>query len=148
VVEPGKPRETRVFNGKTYLMETALTGDVAILRAYKADKAGNCVLRYTTKSFGPAMAKAAKVTIVEAENIVEVGEIGPDEVDVPSIYVDRIVPATAEKKIEFRTLRTNGDEKEDLTSPKNKAQEKRNRIARRAAQELKQGFYVNLGVGE
>ncbi|KAI3396072.1 hypothetical protein diail_489 [Diaporthe ilicicola] len=151
VLEGGRPRETRIFGGKTYLMETALPGDVAILRAWKADKAGNCVFRYTTKAFGPIMAKAARLTIVEAEHIVETGEIDPNDVDLPGIFVDRIVPATAEKQIDILKLR----EEENGGSAgggagkaaSNPAQEKRNRIARRAAKELKDGFYVNLGVG-
>ncbi|KUI60209.1 Succinyl-CoA:3-ketoacid coenzyme A transferase 1, mitochondrial [Cytospora mali] len=148
VLEPGRPRETRIFNGKTYLMETALDGDVAILRAWKADKAGNCVFRYTTKAFGPIMAKAAKLTIVEAENIVEVGEIDPNDVDLAGIYVDRIVPATEEKHVEMLKLREeNKGSGSDVTKAANPAQEKRNRIARRAAKELKHGYYVNLGVG-
>lgn len=147
VLEGGRPRETRIFGGKTYLMETALPGDVAILRAWKADKAGNCVFRYTTKAFGPIMAKAARLTIVEAENIVETGELDANEVDLPGIFVDRIVPATAEKQIDILKLReeeSGGDGGAAAVSP---AQEKRNRIARRAAKELKDGFYVNLGVG-
>ncbi|ROV90131.1 hypothetical protein VPNG_09802 [Cytospora leucostoma] len=147
VLEPGRRREARVFDGKTYLMETALGGDVAILRAWKADKAGNCVFRYTTKAFGPIMAKAARLTIVEAENIVEIGDIDPNDVDLPGIFVDRIVPATEEKRIETLNLREEsggGGEAPRAVSP---AQERRNRIARRAAKELKHGYYVNLGVG-
>ncbi|KKY35993.1 putative coenzyme a [Diaporthe ampelina] len=149
VLEGGRPRETRIFDGKTYLMETALPGDVAVLRAWKADKAGNCVFRYTTKAFGPIMAKAARLTIVEAEQIVEIGEIDPNDVDLPGIFVDRIVPATAEKQIDILKLREEQGGAGDgggaaAVSP---AQEKRNRIARRAAKELKDGFYVNLGVG-
>lgn len=92
------------------------------------------------------MAKAAKVTIVEAEEIVEVGAIGSEEVDLPGIFVDRIVPATAKKHVEILKLRSEG-EVEGLKSPKTADLERRNRIAKRAAQELKQGFYVNLGVG-
>ncbi|KAJ5722719.1 3-oxoacid CoA-transferase subunit B [Penicillium malachiteum] len=146
VLESGKPRETRDFNGKKYLMETALTGDVAILRAWKADEAGNCVFRYTTKAFGPIMAKAATLTIVEAENIVPVGSIEPNDVDLPGIFVDRIVPATDDKHVEIKKLRESetGSAGE---SAKNEAQIQRERIGRRAAKELKQGFYVNLGVG-
>ncbi|KAM5381846.1 hypothetical protein ACJZ2D_002836 [Fusarium nematophilum] len=145
VVERGRKRETREFNGRTFLMETALQGDVAILRASKADKEGNCVFRYTTKAFGPLMAKAAKLTIVEAEEIVEVGAIQPNEVDLPGIFVDRIVPSTEEKKIEVLKTREEGD----AGPPKatSEAQERRSRIARRAAKELKPGYYVNLGVG-
>lgn len=145
VVEHGKPRETREFNNKTYLMETAITGDIAILRAWKADEAGNCVFRYTTKAFGPIMAKAADLTIVEAENIVPVGSINPNDVDLPGIFVNRIVPATDPKSIEIKKLRSTDDAKSDSTDP---AVLQRNRIARRAAKELKQGYYVNLGVGE
>lgn len=146
VVEYGRPRETRIFGGRPFLMETALHGDVAILRAWKADKAGNCVFRYTTKSFAPLMAKAAKVSIVEAENIVEVGEIDPNDVDLPGIYVDRIVPATESSQVEILKTRA-ADGGKDVEAAKSPAQEKRNRIARRAAKELKHGYYVNLGVG-
>ncbi|KAK1996660.1 coenzyme A transferase [Colletotrichum falcatum] len=147
VKERGRERESREFNGKTYLMETALTGDVAILRAWKADTAGNCVFRYTTKAFGPIMAKAATVTIVEAENIVEAGAIDPNDVDLPGIFVDRIVPSTAEKNIEILKTRPEGAGGEGPAKPHNSAQERRDRIARRAAKELHEGFYVNLGVG-
>lgn len=93
------------------------------------------------------MAKAATLTIVEAENIVPIGSIDPNDVDLPGIFVDRIVPATDEKHIELRKLRepetgaTNG-------SAKDAAQIERERIGRRAAKELKPGYYVNLGVGE
>ncbi|KAF7593029.1 hypothetical protein BBP40_012116 [Aspergillus hancockii] len=146
VLEQGKPRETRVFNGKTYLMETALTGDVAILRAWKVDEAGNCVFRYTTKAFSPLVAKAALLTIVEAENVVPVGSIDPDDVDLPGIFVDRIVPATAKKTIEIKKLRFD-DDASASNSTKDTEMTQRNRIAKRAAKELKPGFYVNLGVG-
>ncbi|KAF2183716.1 3-oxoacid CoA-transferase [Zopfia rhizophila CBS 207.26] len=145
VIGYGTPRETREFNGRTYLMERALTGDVAILRAWKVDEAGNCCFRYTTKAFGPIMAKAARLTIVEAENIVPIGTLNPNDIDLPGIFVDRIVPATAEKHIEIKKLQ------QPLESGKvselNEAVARRNRIARRAAKELKHGYYVNLGVG-
>ncbi|KAK7398262.1 hypothetical protein QQX98_012375 [Neonectria punicea] len=148
IVEKGRKRETREFNGRTFLMETSLTGDVAILRAWKADTEGNCVFRYTTKAFGPIMAKAAKLTIVEAENIVEVGSIDPNDVNLPGIYVDRIVQSTEEKRIEVLKLRDDGAPKASGSAkPTSEAQEKRIRIAKRAAKELKQGYYVNLGVG-
>ena len=146
VVEKGSPREIRMFKGKQYMMEEALTGDVAILRAWKVDEAGNCRFRYTTKAFGQIMAKAATVTIVEAEEIVPVGAIAPDDIDLPGIFVDRIVPATAEKTIEIRKLRQPTTTRDEQT-PKNDSEARRNRIARRAARELKQGYYVNLGVG-
>jgi 3-oxoacid CoA-transferase len=144
VLETGKPRETRVFNGKIYGMETALPGDVAILRAWKVDETGNCQFRYTSKAFGQIMAKAAKITIVEAENIVKVGEIHPDNVHLPGIYVDRIVPSTVEKRVEIRKLRADGNASGE---GKSDALIRRERIAKRTAKELKHGYYVNLGVG-
>lgn len=93
------------------------------------------------------MAKAATLTIVEAENIVPIGSIDPNDVDLPGIFVDRIVPATDEKHIEIKKLRESeqGDANESKKDP---AQIQRERIGRRAAKELKQGYYVNLGVGE
>jgi 3-oxoacid CoA-transferase len=101
--------------------------------------------RYTTKAFGPIMGKAATMTIVEAEEIVPVGSINPDEVDLPGIFVNRIVPATAEKHIEIKKLRSSDDGASKKAESPEIAQ--RNRIAKRAAKELKKGFYVNLGVG-
>ncbi|KAF2265249.1 3-oxoacid CoA-transferase [Lojkania enalia] len=146
VIGYGTPREVREFNGRKYLMETALTGDVAILRAWKVDEAGNCIFRYTTKAFGPIMAKAARLTIVEAEEIVPIGALNPNDVHLPGIFVDRIVPATAPKHIEIKRLR-----RPSLESGKplgqNDAAARRYRIAKRAAKELKHGYYVNLGVG-
>ncbi|RMY35460.1 hypothetical protein D0866_04590 [Hortaea werneckii] len=145
VIEPGKPRETRIFDGKVYNMETAIKGDVAIFRAHKVDEAGNCQFRYTTQSFAPLMAKAAKVAIVEAEHIVPVGELKSEEIDLPGVYVDRIVQATEDKIIEIEKLRSNEDLEE--VGKKDPALARRNRIAKRAAKELKPGYYVNLGVG-
>ncbi|KAH8762815.1 hypothetical protein BGZ57DRAFT_572257 [Hyaloscypha finlandica] len=145
ILEKGKPRETRIFDGKVYGMETAIKGDLAILRAWKVDEAGNCQFRYTTKAFGQVMGKAAKVTIVEAENIVPVGDIHPDNVHLQGIYVDRIVPSTVEKVIEIRKMKEVEGEAED--GEKSEALLRRERIARRTSKELKHGYYVNLGVG-
>ncbi|KAI0908304.1 succinyl-CoA:3-ketoacid-coenzyme A transferase [Ustulina deusta] len=143
VLEKGRPRETRIFNGKSYVMETALGGDVAILRAWKVDEAGNCVFKYTTKTYAGLMAKAARLAIVEAENIVPIGSIDPDSVDLPGIFIDRIVPATAAKTAEVLRL---APPKNGTAGP-GAAADSRTRIARRAARELKDGYYVNLGVG-
>ena len=102
---------------------------------------------YTTKAFGQIMAKAAKVTIVEAENIVPVGEIHPDNVHLQGIYVNRIVPATVNKTIEIRKLKEVQGQSGDAAK-RSDSQLRRERIAKRTAKELKNGFYVNLGVGE
>lgn len=143
ILEPGKPRETRIFNNKQYVMETAITGDVAILRAHKVDESGNCVFKYTTKTYAPIMAKAARLSIVEAEEIVPVGTLDPDNVDLPGIFIDRIVPATSAKEIEVKKIVS----KQGAPVDDSPAQARRNRIARRAAKELQDGYYVNLGVG-
>ena len=104
IVAEGK--ETREFNGKHYVMETALMADVSLVKAWKADTAGNLVFRKTARNFNPACAMAGKVCVAEVEEVVEVGAIDPDHVHLPGIYVDRIVVnATPEKRIEQRTVR-------------------------------------------
>ncbi|KAI4742890.1 succinyl-CoA:3-ketoacid-coenzyme A transferase-like protein [Aureobasidium sp. EXF-12298] len=149
VAEAGTPRETRVFEGKTYNMERAIKGDVAVLRAWKVDEAGNCRFRYTTQAFGVLVAKAAKLSIVEAEEIVPVGSIHPDDVHLPGIYIDRIIKATAEKGIEARMTRASEETSTESIPAKEKspALVRRERIAKRASKELHNGMYVNLGVG-
>ncbi|MEN1972207.1 CoA transferase subunit A [Luteimonas sp. MJ204] len=107
VVAEGK--ETREFDGKHYVMETALVADVALVKAWKADRAGNLVFRKTARNFNPACAMAGKVCVVEVEALVETGSIDPDQVHLPGIYVDRIVVnTTPEKRIEQRTVREGG----------------------------------------
>ena len=104
VVAEGK--ETREFGGKHYVMETALVADVSLVKAWKADRAGNLVFRKTARNFNPACAMAGKVCVAEVEEVVEVGAIDPDQVHLPGIYVDRIVHnLTPEKRIEQRTVR-------------------------------------------
>ncbi|MGY1425752.1 CoA transferase subunit A [Lysobacter sp. A289] len=104
VVAEGK--ETREFDGKHYVMETALKADVSLVKAWKADPSGNLVFRKTARNFNPAVAMAGAVCIVEVEEIVELGAIDPDHVHLPGIYVDRIVHnPTPEKRIEQRTVR-------------------------------------------
>jgi 3-oxoacid CoA-transferase subunit A len=101
-----KGKEVRDFDGRTYVMERALKADFALIHAWKADRWGNLVFRKTARNFNPMMATAAVVTIVEAEHIVEPGEIEPDQVHVPSIYVQRIILCRGqEKRIEKRTVR-------------------------------------------
>jgi 3-oxoacid CoA-transferase subunit A len=99
-------KEVREFDGQQYVMERSLVADVALVKAYKADKAGNLVYRKTARNFNPNVAMAGKITIVEVEELVEIGEIDPDDVHTPSIFVHRIVVnATPEKRIEQRTIR-------------------------------------------
>ena len=103
VVAEGK--ELREFDGETYVMERSLVPDVALVKADVADKAGNLRFRYTARNFNPAVAMAGKLCIVEVEKIVEVGEIAPDDVHLPGIYVHRLVLNTQpEKRIEKRTI--------------------------------------------
>jgi len=104
VVAEGK--ETREFDGRMYVLETALTADVSLVKAWKADRAGNLLFRKTARNFNPACAMAGKVCVAEVEEIVEVGAIDPDHVHLPGIYVDRIVlNPNPEKRIEQRTIR-------------------------------------------
>ncbi|MBM3407838.1 MAG: CoA transferase subunit A [Betaproteobacteria bacterium] len=104
IVAEGK--ETRDFNGKTYLMERALVPDVSLVKAWMADRAGNLVFRRTARNFNPNVAMAGRITIAEVEQVVANGEIDPDAVHLPGIYIDRIVlNPTPEKRIEQRTVR-------------------------------------------
>jgi 3-oxoacid CoA-transferase subunit A len=104
VVAEGK--ETREFDGRPYVMEHALKADFALIKAWKGDRWGNLAYRKTARNFNPMMATAAKVTIAEVEHLVEPGEIDPDLVHTPSVYVKRIIQGVDyEKRIERRTLR-------------------------------------------
>jgi len=104
IVAEGK--ETREFNGRQYVMERGLKADFALIKAWKGDRWGNLVFRKTARNFSPVMATAAKVTIVEVEHLVEIGEIEPDQVMTPSVYVKRIFQGSNyEKRIERRTVR-------------------------------------------
>jgi 3-oxoacid CoA-transferase subunit A len=94
-------KETRVFRGETYIMEESLTADVALVKAWKADKSGNLVFKRTARNFNPEVATAGKVTIAEVEEILEIGEIDPDAVHLPGVFVQRLVMnSTPEKRIE------------------------------------------------
>jgi 3-oxoacid CoA-transferase subunit A len=101
-------KEVREFDGEKYLMERTLSPDVAIVKAWKADKAGNLVYRLTARNFNPVAAMAGKITIAEVEEIVENGELDPDSIHTPGIYVHRLVlNPNPEKRIEQRTIRSN-----------------------------------------
>uniref|UniRef100_A0AAR2L9G9 Succinyl-CoA:3-ketoacid-coenzyme A transferase n=1 Tax=Pygocentrus nattereri TaxID=42514 RepID=A0AAR2L9G9_PYGNA len=132
-----EPREVRQFGDRDFIMEKAITGDFALVKAWKADKAGNIIFRKTARNFNQPMCKAAKVTIVEVEEIVDVGTFAEEDIHIPSVYVHRIVKGeNYEKRIEAETAK-----------PKKDADVVRERIVRRAALEFEDGMYANLGIG-
>ncbi|WP_323754150.1 CoA transferase subunit A [Marinobacter sp.] len=98
-------KEVREFDGRNYVLEQAITGDIAIVKGWKADTYGNVIYRHTAKNFNPLMATAGKITVVEVEEIVEAGTLDPAEIHTPGIYVDRLFCGTFEKRIEQRTVR-------------------------------------------
>jgi 3-oxoacid CoA-transferase subunit A len=97
-------KDVKEFNGRPYIMEESITGDFAIIRAWKADKIGNLIYRDTAMNFNPMAATAGKITVVEVEEIVEVGELKPTEIHTPGIYVNRVILGKFEKRIERVTL--------------------------------------------
>ncbi|MCP2091673.1 UNVERIFIED_ORG: 3-oxoacid CoA-transferase subunit A [Paraburkholderia sediminicola] len=105
-------KEVREFGGKSYVMEHALLADLALVKAWKADKAGNLIYRRTARNFNPLCAMAARTTIAEVEEIVDVGQLDPDQIHTPGIFVQRIVVnANPEKRIEKRVVRVQGEAK-------------------------------------
>ena len=132
-------KETKVFGDKEYVLEEAIHADVSIVKAWKGDRLGNLVFRETARNFNPMIATCGKVCVAEVEELVEVGTLDPDNIHVPGIYVDRIIQgANYEKRIEFRTIAGANTGKESPI---------RTAMAQRAAKELRDGFYVNLGIG-
>ena len=106
VAKYSEKKETREFNGRPHVLEPAITGDFAIVKAWKGDRFGNLVYRHTAMNFNPMCAAAAKITIAEVEEIVEVGALSPSEIHTPGIFVHRVVKGTHyEKRIERRTTR-------------------------------------------
>ena len=99
-------KEVREFNGRQYIMEESITGDFSIVKAWKADTFGNLVFRKTARNFNPLAAMAGKITVVEVEEIVQPGELDPDEIHTPGIYVNRVILGNSEKLIEQRTVAT------------------------------------------
>lgn len=107
IVADGK--EVKEFNGENYIMETALHADLAIIKGFKADKSGNIIYRKTARNFNPMMATAAKITLCEVEDIVDIGELDPENIHTPNIYIDRLFKGeNYEKRIEKRTIRERG----------------------------------------
>jgi 3-oxoacid CoA-transferase subunit A len=103
VIADGK--ELREFNGETFVLETGLTADLSIVKAFRGDESGNLIYRKTARNFNPMMATAGKVTVAEVEELVPVGELDPDQIHTPGIYVNRILRGEFEKRIERRTVR-------------------------------------------
>jgi 3-oxoacid CoA-transferase len=132
-------KEIKAFGGKEYVLEEAIRADLSIVKAWKGDAHGNLVFHETARNFNPMIATCGEICVAEVEQLVEVGELAPDAIHVPGIYVDRIIQGEKyEKRIEFRTIAGVAGGKE---SPIRVA------MAKRAAQELQDGFYVNLGIG-
>ena len=97
-------KHEREFNGRPYILEEAITGDFALVKGWKADRYGNVIYRHTAQNFNPVVATAADITVVEVEEIVEPGELPPEQIHTPGIYVDRVVKGSFEKRIEQRTV--------------------------------------------
>jgi 3-oxoacid CoA-transferase subunit A len=104
VIADGK--EHRDFDGETYLMETGIKADLALVKAWKGDRNGNLIYRKTARNFNPMIATCGKVTVAEVEHLVEPGTLDPDQIHTPGIYVDRIIETSSEKRIENRTTQT------------------------------------------
>jgi len=102
----GEGKEVREFDGRPYIMEESITGDFAIVKAWKADRYGNLVYRHTAQNFNPNAATAGKITVAEVEEIVEPGELDPSQIHTPGIFVNRVIKGSFEKRIEQRTVRT------------------------------------------
>lgn len=102
----GEGKEVREFDGRHYILEESIVGDFSIGKAWKADRYGNLVFRKTARNFNPGAITAGKIAVVEVEEIVEPGELDPDEIHLPGIYVNRLIKGTFEKTIEQRTVRS------------------------------------------
>ena len=145
--EVAEGKEIREFGGKEYLMESWLKADFTIIKAWKGDTTGNLVFKGTTRNFSPMMAAAGKITIAEVEELVPIGSLDPNDIHVPGIYVQRIFEGkNYEKRIEQKTISEPAIESIEEVKKTGVGLDK-NQIAKRISKELKDGYYVNLGIG-
>jgi len=147
-----EPREVRRFGSFDFVLEEAIKGDVSFVKAWKGDPFGNLVFRGTARNFNPECARAGRHTVAEVEELVPLGSLSPEEVHLPGVFVDSVVVAQEEKRIEKRTVQPKS--KEGQSSQQEETQKKsssslgsRERIVRRAALELSDGQSANLGIG-
>lgn len=148
VIEYNKKKEFRYFNNKKYLLEESISTDFSFVKAWKGDQYGNLVFRGTAQNFNHDCAKSGKICIAEVEEFIEDGELNPNEIDIPGIFVNRIVKSNNMNNINLQIL-NNLNNLHNLYNLKNINEEdlKINKIIKRAAKEIKNGMYVNLGVG-
>jgi 3-oxoacid CoA-transferase len=136
-------KERREFDGQSYVLEQPLRLDVALIYAHKADRGGNLVFRGANQNFSPSFAKAAAIVIAEVDEIVEIGQLKPDEIDLPGIFVDRVVRSPEPRTPQWREPRAEDDKRSYLGRPGLTSRQ----IAARIADLLPEHSYVNLGVG-
>jgi len=140
--------EVKYFDGQKFLMIKSYKADFSLIKAWKADSKGNLVFKSTARNFNALMAGASKITIAEVEEIVEDGELTPDMIHIPGIYVDRVIKVNYyEKRIGVLAVKTENDVEIFQDNLSQERLEKRLRIAKRAAKEIKPGMSVNLGLG-
>ncbi|MEO8044640.1 MAG: 3-oxoacid CoA-transferase [Spartobacteria bacterium] len=133
-------KETKKFGDLEYVLEPGIKTELSLVKAWKGDKSGNLIFRKTSRNFNPMIASCGKVCVAEVEELVEIGQLEPDEIHTPGIFVDRIIQGQDYgKRIEFRTVQGSSAAKKENPI--------RDLMAKRASQELRDGYYVNLGIG-
>lgn len=134
-----------MFDGRPHILERSIRGDFAIVKAQKADTKGNLIFNKTARNFNQDVATAARITVAEVEEIVEAGQINPDEVHLPGIYVQRVFKGDSwEKPIEKKVFDTTG---QPPKKERSRGELVREKIAKRACKEISNGMYINLGIG-